>query len=509
MSIFDDFASRFGYAKEEEIFLRSIPEHKKKRIENSPLNNIEFASKMNEASKEIAELRSLIAEHLEEKSTLQGVNNLVTGYDRAGSILKKLYPTPNKLYTFIGEKYWAAAKCRRSSRVEFERDGYVLIETGASKRDIKKVNAFLNDLNIPRKRSDMFDHIKTFSNFWVSKERGKFGGIEDINILTPSRIQPIYILDELVGWEYTWNGKNERLTLDQVDHVKTYGLRDNYLGEPMLSSVVVDIEADLHASVYNNTLWQKGGLIKAIVGLEAFEGDIISNENTYISFAKKLQTLFTMQFAGMRGAGSLLFTPNVKGIWPIVNPKDLEGAFDKTSDKIAIRTAELYGCPPEVLGIPRSSQYTNKAAILDFSSLAIDNDNYYVASIVDEYINSLIVEFLDIENIFIRQAGEFSAVSPAAAEMVFKLAQSGCDFMTVNEARVKLFHWEPLPGPEGDQFLGKYKNEAMLLQATKPTTSSKDRTEIMENLFGPRSLVSTRQKEIVFNKHYPNEIRFY
>lgn len=502
----DKIALNMGYIKEDEYLYKSLPPNSKKSIEDrvKKLQDIEFLSNVEAASKEISALKR---EYDDALKFLPGVNReAVSGYSAAGSVLRRMYPNPFALFAFIGENHWAAVKARRHNRIEFERDKYIFVtDPRVGKKEVKRVQQGLQDLGFPAARSDYFDHIKTFSNFWVLRDKNALGGVTDLNLLLPERLLPIYNFDDIVGWEYTWNNKRIRLSLDQVDHVKTYSLRSPTLGSPILSPAVVDIEADLHASVYNNTLWQKGGLIKAIVALDPLEGDSI-NVNSFLSFAQTLQEIFSRQHSGVRGAGQLLFSPNVKGVHNIMNPRDLEGANKETSEKTAIKVCELLGCPPEVLGISRSSQYVNKASIMDFASMSIDNDNYYCASLVDSFINEVIIkEIMGVEGIQIQQSGEFGAVAAMAADFAFKISQSGADIVTVNEFRTKVLHWEPLPGSEGEQFIGKYKNESLLLKAASPTTTPAEKKELLEKLFGKEHQSTPNNK---FNKYTLEDLRF-
>ncbi len=493
-----------GFIKEKDYIYRSLSPERKKKMENS----VEILSDPTVLYKEIDALREEI---LSLKQTLSiggttGSPSSISGYVPAGSVLRKRYPSPWALHAFIAENYHAAVKARRHNIAEFYRDGYVLIaDESASKKTIKKVDAYLKDLDIARLRTEMFDYLKVYGNFWVLPTKNKLGGITKLDMLLPERIDAVYEFDTLLGWKYWWNNKNHFFPVDSIDHVKTYSLRNKDMGVPILAPVVIDIEADMHASIWSNTIWQKGGLIKAIIALETLGEEGVINENVFISFAKKLQEIFARQFAGIQGAGQLLFTPAVKGVHNIVNAKDLEGAYDITGDKTAIKVAGLLGCPPEVLGISRKSQYENKAATMDFASMSVDNDNYYIADLVDKYITKNIIEAAGFKGISIRMSGEFGAVSNSAAEFLANVANSGCDIITVNEGRTKVLHWEPLEGPEGDQFVGHYKNEALLAKKNAPAGSSKEMTqkEKVELLVGP---MEPKTKLI---KHKPDQIPYY
>ena len=517
MGLIDKWAYNMGYIKEDEFMYKSLPGSFRRKIDREIETATDLAAYSDpaQAFKQKEAIQVAVAKAIEEyKATIPGASSSqINGYQAAGSVLRRMFPNPLAIYAFISENYSPVMKARRYCRNEFERDGYVYVaDSRTSKRDIKKVDQGLRDLGLDKMRGDLFDHIKVFSNFWVVKDKNVFGGTTGMELLLPERLEPIYKFggDILVGWKYTFGSKVYEFTLDQVDHVKTYSTRSNYLGTPMLNPAVVNIEAALHSNIYNNTLWQKGGLIKAVVAIEAMqEGGF--NENTFISLAQKLQEIFSRQYAGVRGAGSLMFTPLVKGVHNIISPKELEGAYSQTNEAIAIEACELMGCPPEVLGLARKSQYENKSAVLDFACMAVDNDNYYVASLVDNYINSVIKNVIKVQGVTIKQSGEFGAVSPSAAEFILQIAQSGTNIVTVNEARTRVLHWEALEDSNGEEYLGHLMNEAKLLAATKPPSgpakSGKEVQEMLESLLGPKHVSKTlKGHDIELVKYKPEEV---
>lgn len=511
MSFLDRIAANLGYISDDEALYRSLPANLKSNIENTA-NDLSTIADPNQAFEKQASLIQDILKHIPG-------GGAVSGYEAAGSVLRRRFPNSFTLHTFLAESHWAVAKARRHCITEFERDGYVLLaDKRVNKKQVKKVQQALEDLGIaatwqkPAMRTEMFDHSKVYGNFWtVPNSNGTFGGTSDIELLLPTKLQPKYSktnTDEIEAWIYEWNNKAWTIPVDAVDHVRSYSLSKKFIGTPALTSIVVDIEADLHASTYTNTMWQKGGLIMALVAMENPQGSSI-NENEALTWAMKLQELFARTKAGVKGGGQLMFTPSVKGVYPIINPKDLEGPYKETSERTAIKACELMGCPPEVLGLSRSSQYTNAAATLDFASLSVDNDNYYVASMVDRYITERVIEeLLGIDGIYIQASGQFGATSKICAEFGLAIAKMGCDLMTINEFRSKILHWEPLE-KGGDQFVGHVLNEALLMKAAKPATGSKERKEIFEEMLGPENVINIKRSDVEFIKYDPRVIKYW
>lgn len=509
LKFIDKIATNLGYISEEEALYRSLPASLKSQIESSA-NDLSTIADPNKSYEKQASLIQEVLKHIPGSGA-------VSGYEAAGSMLRRMYRNPFALHTFVAESHWAAAKARRHCITEFERDGYVLMaDSRVGKKQIKKVQQGLMDLNIasdwqkPGMRTEMFDHSKTFCNFWTVPNGG-FEKKGDIELLLPSRLVPKYAYnnpDIIEAWYYNWNGKPWLLPAEAVDHVRSYSLSKPNFGTPALTPIIVDIEADLHAAAYSNTMWQKGGLILGLVSMDNPDNTGI-NQNESLTWAMKLQELFARTKAGVKGGGQLMFVPSLKGYFPVTNPKDLEGPYKETGEKTAIKAFELLGCPPEVGGLSRSSQYTNAAATLDFASLSVDNDNYFCAGMTDRYINDRIIkDIMGVEGVYLQQKGEFGAISNVCAEFGLNIAKMGCDIMTVNEFRIRILHWEPL-AKGGDAYLGNVLNEAALMKAAKPATSAKERQEAFESMLGAKDQILTLRSDVQILRYDPREMRYW
>lgn len=434
--------------------------------------------------------------------TLSFLNNLgAVGYEAAGSVLKKNYPNPFAPYAFLADNYWAADKARREMRVDIQRDGYALIAPDrTSKQRIKAVNKILDELQIPTFWVEWADHVNTFGNVWLDVDKNLMGGIGPgkIKMLLPEKVVPIYDrYNEFIEFiEYDVQGKRILYPWDKLDHIMTYNARSFQLGSPCLTSMIVEIEADLQAALYNNTVMQKGGLIRGVLALSAPDDGHIINEESYVDYASKMQLLINKKFSGVRGAGGLLAMFGIDNFFDLNKIGEIDGIYQKSSDRTAGRTALLHGIPPERLGIHNSSQYQNNAQVTDSMSLSTDNNQYYLTTLVSNYINEKILkERLGIEDITISAAGEFGSVSKLAAEFGKFIAQMGCDSVTVNEFREKVLHWEPLPTALGDKFVGELLNQKDVPSMTKAV--------------GPAYIPQMMYGGQEFKKHKANIVRNY
>ncbi len=448
----------------------------------------------------------------------------ILGYEPAGSVLRKLYPNPFAVYSFIGNNHWATLLARSRFRCDVARDGWVLVAPeGVSKKLIKKAYVALNDLYVDDLLLNGSDMLNVYGNVWLDRDRNLLGGLRGIQILLPEKILPILDTygDYVLGWEYIIGNKRFYFNLGEIDHLKTYNLRSLQLGNPQLTSVVVDVEADLYASIYANMMFQKGGLVRAIVSLgdtasQTDSGDVHAlNPEVQLHFSQQVYEMFARQYSGVRGANQLTFLPNVKGVYPITNPKDLEGPYKETSDRTAIKVSQLLGVSPRRVGIHTTTQYENKQAVEDSEQLADDNWRYYITNIMFNYINSIVMRnYLEIDGVQMKYSGEYSSICLSAAEFGANIAQMSCNSITVDEFRTRILHWEALGGPDGAEFIGNVANKAALLKNAGNAASNKDLAKVEEYLqkaVGPKQRLYVNdyegRKDLVV--YHPRDIRFW
>lgn len=394
------------------------------------------------------------------------------GYQPGGSVLRKIYPREFALHSFLAEAYWAAAKSRKELWVDTHRDDYVLAASDSvSKKTIKLINGVLEDLNVRYYRNLLRDIVLVNGNAVIANKRNKFGGLIEINPLLMERVDPHYNTTNsiLEGWDYYWdNSRPVFLPYDSVDHIKTYSARSMVLGQPALTSVVTDIEAALQASIYNNNVMQKGGLLSVVFRLknpDGSNGQIISDKVS-LNLADEFTKWLERRFGGIRGSGQIAFIPMVEGVDVLNKIGEMDNAWSNLDDKVAIKSCGLLGLFPERIGIMRTSQYQNKQTVDDSMSLSMDNNNYYVQDLVDEYLTRVIIkEGLGIDNVKIQASGEFSATTKTSAEVGKIISEMGADVMSVDEFRVKVMHLEPLGGELGAKFLGQVTREAAMQKA--------------------------------------------
>jgi hypothetical protein len=427
------------------------------------------------------------------------------GYQPAGSILRKIYPREYALQCFIAEAYWAAAKARKELWVEMHRDDYALVAAkGVPNRTIKMINNALEDLKITYYRNKLRDTVLVCGNAILANKKNKFGGLLEINPLLMERVDPHYNLKgEVDGWIYLDGNKPVLIPYDAVDHIATYSARSNVLGQPSMSSALIDIEAALQAAIYNNNVMSKGGLLSVVFRLAKPEGGQW-NDRSSMNLADTFTKWLERRFGGIRSSGQFAFIPMIEGVDVLNKIGEMDAAWTNLDDKTATKTAGLLGVFPERIGIVRKSQYENKQAVDDYMSLSFDNNNYYVTDLVDEYLTRTIIkEGMGIDNVKIQASGEFSSVTKTAAEVGKLISEMGADVMTVNQFRTDIMHISPLDGELGEKFLGEVTREAAMAKAKNSGSN-------LTKAIGPVSKTALLEyAQVPYTIHKRKNIAFY
>lgn len=414
-----------------------------------------------QASKDLQGLESYVGEALKRTSRdnrLKAINIVngmdAVGYDPAGSLLKRLYPNPFAVFAFVGDNYWAAVKSRREVRVETEIDGFDFYTLSATtRRKIKLAYKVLEELNLIKLRTELIDHLNLFGNAWLKPKRNILGGILEYEVLLPERMLPLWDRnnDKIIGWQYLVNQQRVIYGVDELVHLKTYSCRSQQLGAPGLGSVIVDIEAAMFASLFNNTVFQKGGMVGNIISLKGMEGNSLINENNYSLLADAVQARFQKQHGGVQGAGQTIISPFVDKVFKLMNVGEMDGTHQNMTAATDRKVALLLGCAPERIGIPITSQYQDKGLTSDRVTEAFDNNAYYLASIVDDFLTEVVRASTGAHDIIIRPGSAHKANALAAAQYGDLMAKFGG--MTYDEYRIDVLKREPWGGELGNRIM--------------------------------------------------------
>jgi hypothetical protein len=292
-----------------------------------------------------------------------GTQGNPVGYQPGGSFLKKIYPNDFTRYAFLAEAYWACRKSRNEIIVETARDGYTLTaDPSVSKKTIKAINNVLKDLDVPRLRISMKDTLLWCGNVVMNNAYNRRGGL----------------LKLILGWDIVYgNGVSRNfIPYDEADHIKTFNARSNVLGVSVLACLEVDIEAALQASIYNNNLMSKGGLLSVLIGMKDPNSNVVVNDQSLFRKADELSKWLERRFGGIRGAGQLAFIPNIDKVEVLNKVSDMDGAWQYLDKSVSSKVALQHGLSPERIGLPKTSQYQNKDMVIETMSLSCDNNQF-------------------------------------------------------------------------------------------------------------------------------------
>jgi hypothetical protein len=385
---------------------------------------------------------------------ITGVNDIF-GYKPQGTKFFDLFPNPFAVFGYLADNHWAFKSCRDEYYKAVSADGFLLI--GADTPRQKEVASILRHYNIEELRLNLVDHCKVFGNAWVRPREGMFNNVKDLELVPPHRIFPIMdqAKEKIIAWELSNGLTNQVLTKDEVKHlVYKPALRNPDIGMPPVSCMLVDIEADMQASIWNNMVFQKGGLVGLVILMETLkEGQVNLPGVSNSEMARQLQMEMNANWSGARSGFGSVVIQGAKDVKKVNDIQSLDGAFHKTSDKTSKQMAHVLGVPHERLGIiTNASQQYHAARLQDFQMKYFDDSIREVTKIVDHYLNTQILPLLGIRDVKIKAKDRNNSMTRV-------ITQSGVDIatmdniMTKDEYRVEYLKLPPLGSPIGDEFM--------------------------------------------------------
>lgn len=356
---------------------------------------------------------------------------------------------PFGAYAFLGRHHPAVRACIETILTEIANDGLVLIsEKGTSKRRLREVWRKLKENKIPELRLNLCKHLKLYGNAWILPQSNLLGGKGDLLLMSPPRVLPDIdpVTDKIRGWAYRPGpGGAVVIPYDKVWHLRLFSM-DDYrpLGDPPLSPAILDIEADLSASAFNNTVFQKGGLLGIIVSVKTPESDDPFSDDE-LDAVDDLQDRIDSQFSGAKAGQSVLVSNNVDNVYNVNPIGKLDASFKTLHYEVAKTIATCLGVPPEKIAVSRSDSLQYIPSLVEDSvNTAFDKVLNALTAYVDEFINEKIIkEYLGITDVRIRAGGRYGSLTKNAADVIKTLADAG-PIITVNEALEKILGWEPL-----------------------------------------------------------------
>ena len=178
----------------------------------------------------------------------------------------------------------------------------------------------------------------------------------------PDRIKIIPVVDgstkgQIAGYSYTANGQNDKWLVDPVTgesnilHIKLFHPADDWYGAAITESAAREIDTYNEMSEWNKSLLQN----QARPGLVFTFGGNLTDQQF-----DRLKRQMDLVMSGPKNAGKNLILEGDKGSsatpygW---SPSDLD--YVEGGRELARRISYAYGVPPQLIGIPGDSTYSN------------------------------------------------------------------------------------------------------------------------------------------------------
>lgn len=389
------------------------------------------------------------------------------GFRPQGTNFWQLFPNPFGIFAYLAENHWAVWCCREEFTREIASDGYYFVGNEAN---FKKAQKVMHEFELEEKRIEWADHCKTYGNFWVWPKFTKMGALKELKTLLPQYLEPRFSADgqRVIQWCYYVGFVSYLFDADQLWHeVYRKSMRHYDLGNPPLATLLTDLEADIQASMYNNMVFQKGGLIGLAILMEANNKNGIPGTNT-MQLGRQIEDELRANHSGARAGYDTIVLSGAKDIKQLNKLADMDGAFHKGSDKCSKQVAHVMGVPHERLGIvTNSSEQYHAASLEDQAALRFDQSIYQVIRVPDKFINTKIFPACGINDVQIRARERYNAFTEKMAIAIAHLGKLD-GLMSVDEARVDIMHLPPLGGKEGKMPLRVIPNVTATIEGLPP-----------------------------------------
>lgn len=418
----------------------------------SRLNHIESYKDVSHTFHLLDELKKEVSPFLDAKGFALEVSDKafgmigvtdIFGYRPQGTTFWNLFPNPFGIFGYLAENHCAVLDARNCYWKEILNDGYRLV---GNKANFDKAREVCKFLKMKTFRARLADHAKVYGNWWLNPIKNGVGGIAKLEPLLPSYIRPIPSQDgqRIMGWEYQMGYVVIRFREDELLHGKYRPSHRHYdIGNPPLGSCLVDIEADIQASMYNNLVFQKGGLLGMAVLLE--KGPNAGIGGSLSTFAKNLQSELNANASGARSGFQTVVFENTKDVKILNDLASLDGAFHKTSDKVTKMIAHAMGIPHELMGVvTNANQQYHAARMTDYNAAQFDKSINELTDCIDTWINEEVFPLFGLTDVGIQAKKRYNSLARTAT-------QSGLDLgglykvMSVNEYRVEVLKRPPVP----------------------------------------------------------------
>jgi HK97 family phage portal protein len=269
----------------------------------------------------------------------------------------------------------------------------------------------------------------------VTVDNGK--RIKELYALKPSKMKMQVNTETGAIKNYIYDEGASTFSVDSITgesdilHQKLFNPVNNYYGASVTESAAREIDSSNEATNWQKKMLENEGRPGLIYSVK---GSLTDDQFT------RIKEQLHERYAGSENAGKSIILESIEGSQVIPynwSPKELD--FMESNRELARRICLAYGVPPQLLGIPGDSTYSNyKEARLGFYE---DTIFWYMNYFKTEFNNWI---FGDDTRIYIDyDLNEIPALAPKR-EMMWERAQKS-DFITINEKR-KMVGLPAIPG---------------------------------------------------------------
>jgi hypothetical protein len=406
----------------------------------------------------------------------------------ASATIWNYFPNPMGVFAYLAENYWAFSISLGVWRREIDTDTFQLKplqQEGANKAEVDRARRDSNRLGLKALRTEAAIHLKTYGNCYILPVRNGAKGLKELELLYPERMEPIYDRENsrIVGWIYDRGLNNkEIIPSSKLLHLKLPSVRGSQLGVPPTACMILMAEMDMKGDQLNNVVRQRGGVLKAIVGLETPKQDsgLMQLGEVNDDYMKRVQAYIDSAFSGARAGQPVAILENVKGVYPLSDVGSLENNYMKSKEQIGKMFASALGIPPQLISVMATPGIQYIPGSIHNSMLqSLDKEIGATLSRVDDFFTAEIFwKLLNNRSVRLQASGRFSALTLAAAQSIEILARSGFQ-PTHNECRSRIAGWEEVP-PEDPRFNLVLDNSANRNAESAPTPKIETVSDIEE-----------------------------
>lgn len=381
-----------------------------------------------------------------------GVNDLFSIRPQGTSFFN-VTDNPWEIFAYLAENYWAVQICRDEILKAVKGDGWYPV---GDKKNFDVFRKRVKEMGLDEMYYQLCDHAKIYGNWWIWKKRSMLGSV-DLEVLIPRFLRPIYSMDRsrIIGYYYQVGNTNLRLKPEEVIHGRWRpSHRARQLGSPPLGATLVDIEAALKGSMFNNMVMDKGGLYGIAVLMDSPKGNVPGNSQ--LELMKQMEREFRANQSGARAAYDTVFLAGARDIKQMSPLKEMDGAWRGTSDVAARQSSKIMGVPFEWVIDTTSHEQYHAASLEDMNILRFDTTINELEEVILGFMNTDIVQYMGIPGVFFKAKKRYNSRTKAGAELLLTYAKID-GFMSKDEGR-QIVKLPALGGSEGKKALKPYPN---------------------------------------------------